>query len=96
MQQTYAQDEAHQESTNVTEVVETREQAQDERNDDVDQDEHEVLDGGRTFAPSVQELKQGQGQDAEQRTRAAGTRDAGSGKVAAEDETKDAAAEVDE
>ena len=96
MQETYAEDEAHEEATDVGEVVEAREETEHEGHDDADADPREVDPRGAALGPVVEEIKQHQGNDAEEAAGRATGGDPFGGEVAAEHEPEDAAAEVHE
>jgi len=78
----------------VREVVEGRQEADDEGDGEVEQQEQQVLDRGLARAPRVEDVEQHDGQDAEQRARAACAGDAVRREVAAEYEPEDTGAEV--
>lgn len=80
----------------MREVVKAGEEAQNERDDDVEHDPGKVFPGVFAVVPGVEEVEKGEGNDAEEGARGAGRRDACCGVVAAEHEAKDAAADIDE
>lgn len=80
----------------MREVVETGKQAEDKGDYDVDQDEEKIFDGTRALAPGIQQFKEGEGHDAEEAARTSSRCDSCRGEVTAQDEAKDAAAEIDE
>ena len=53
----------------MTEVVDTGQQTQNKGDDDVEDDEEKVFDGGRTFCPVVQKVKEEDGYYAEKSAR---------------------------
>lgn len=52
------EDESHEESTDMREVVEAREETEDEGDGDVEEDEDEVFDGRAAGGPCVEEVEQ--------------------------------------
>ena len=78
----------------MREVVEGRQEADDEGDCEVEQQEQQVLDRGLARAPRVEDVEQDDCQDAEERAGAARAGDAVRREVAAEHEPEDARAEV--
>ena len=66
VQKTYAEYQAHQEATYMREVVEPREQTEDEADDDVEHDVRQLLQWRASLLPLVQQVEQVQGEDAEE------------------------------
>ena len=66
VQETYAKDETHEEATDMREVVEPREQTEDEADDDVEHDVRQLLQRRASFPPLVQQVEQVQREDAEE------------------------------
>lgn len=54
----------HQEATNMTEIIETRKQTKDKRDDDVEDEPDEILARRFAFFPGVEEVEQYQSEDA--------------------------------
>lgn len=66
VEETDAKDQAHEEATDVGEVIEPRQQAQDERDGDVEDQPGEIYPRPFAFAPVVEQVQQHECDDAEQ------------------------------
>ena len=91
-----AEAQADNEAADVGEVVEARQEAEGETDQDLDDEEGQLAYGVAALAPGVEEVEQGQGDDAEKGARGAGGGDGGAGVVGAEDVGEDAGGHVDE
>lgn len=66
VQETYTQHETHEETADMREIVETREETEDKGDGDVEEEEEEVFDGRAAGLPVVEEVEEGEGEDAEE------------------------------
>lgn len=96
MNDTDTQDETHEESADMREIVKAGQETDDKRNGHVEEDEDQIFDRATTCRPIVQEVQQREGEDTEERTGAADRCNAVGCVVAAENEAEDAGGKVDE
>ena len=94
MENTDAERETHQETTNMSKVVQARQESQNKSDRHIEEDEKEILDRALPVLPGVEKIEKGQSNNAKDGTRSTHRRVAGWCVVSSHDIAKDSSTDI--